>query len=58
MDPFWVFFIFLVLSTVAVLWHEFRYKKAGWNKINYQVLILVLMFLSFLGYGMIIYFFE
>lgn len=57
MDPFWGIFIFLVLSTAAVLWHEFRFKKSGWTKVNYQVYILVLMFLSFVGYGMIVYFF-
>lgn len=55
MDIFWGFFIILILATGIVLWHEFSQKKFGWTKMKYQIYILAMMFFSFLGYGLLMY---
>ena len=54
----WSIFILLVLATCVVLWHEFSKKKNGWTKMKYQIYILIMMFFSFLGYGLMMYWIE
>ncbi len=58
MDMIWIFFIVLILATCVVLWHEFSQKKFGWTKMKYQIYILAMMFFSFLGYGLMMYWID
>lgn len=58
MDMIWAFFIFLILVTCLVLWHEFKQKKFGWTKMKYQIYILGMMFFSFFGYGLMMYWLD
>jgi hypothetical protein len=55
MDMVWLLFIILIIATFLVLWHEFRQKEIGWSKIQYQIYILVMMFLCFVGYAFLMF---